>query len=111
MRTRFSSHLSTRLALSLLCATALADGVAQASSAQETNIKVGATLERFCDDILGDAPARTSTPSIKASIVGFFFNNKGLMYNLTLEGSKLSSAKQVQQNQANIISGIRRPAP
>lgn len=30
------------------------------------------------------------TNSIRGPIIGFVFNNKGLMYNLTLEGSKIS---------------------
>jgi len=30
------------------------------------------------------------TTNIKALIVGFVFSNKGLMYNLTLEGSKVT---------------------
>ena len=30
------------------------------------------------------------TTNIKATIVGFIFSNKGLMYNLTLEGSKIT---------------------
>lgn len=31
-----------------------------------------------------------TTTSIDAPIIGFVFNNKGLMYNLTLEGTKIS---------------------
>ena len=34
------------------------------------------------------------TSNIKDPIVGFIFNNKGLMYNLTLEGSKFTKLKR-----------------
>jgi lipid-binding SYLF domain-containing protein len=34
------------------------------------------------------------TTNIKDPIVGFAFNNKGLMYNLTLEGSKMTRIKK-----------------
>lgn len=34
------------------------------------------------------------TTNIKDPIVGFVFNNKGLMYNLTLEGSKITKIKR-----------------
>ncbi len=34
------------------------------------------------------------TTNVKAPIVGFVLNNKGLMYNLTLEGSKLTKIKR-----------------
>jgi hypothetical protein len=35
-------------------------------------------------------PERVDTNSITSPIVGFIFDQKGLMYNLTLEGSKIS---------------------
>jgi len=35
-----------------------------------------------------------NTTNIKDPIVGFIFNNKGLMYNLTLEGSKFTKLKR-----------------
>src|SRR5437762_11046696 len=35
------------------------------------------------------------TNSIRSPIVGFIFDQKGLMYNLTLEGSKRSEARRV----------------
>ena len=34
------------------------------------------------------------TDRIGNPIVGFFFDNKGLMYNLTLEGTKISRISQ-----------------
>lgn len=34
------------------------------------------------------------TNTIKDSIIGFIFSNKGLMYNLTLEGSKITKIKK-----------------
>lgn len=34
------------------------------------------------------------TTNIKDPIVGFVFSNKGLMYNLTLEGSKITKLKR-----------------
>ncbi len=34
------------------------------------------------------------TTNIKAPVVGFVFGNKGLMYNLTLEGSKITKIKK-----------------
>ncbi len=34
------------------------------------------------------------TTNIKAPVVGFVFGNKGLMYNLTLEGSKITKLKK-----------------
>jgi lipid-binding SYLF domain-containing protein len=34
------------------------------------------------------------TTNIKDPIIGFVFNNKGLMYNLTLEGSKITKLKK-----------------
>lgn len=36
------------------------------------------------------AGAQVNTDNIADPIIGFVFNNKGLMYNLTLEGSKIS---------------------
>ena len=36
------------------------------------------------------AGAQVDTNTISDPIIGFIFNNKGLMYNLTLEGSKIS---------------------
>lgn len=35
-----------------------------------------------------------NTLDIKDPIIGFIFNNKGLMYNLTLEGSKITKIKK-----------------
>ncbi|WP_281951306.1 YSC84-related protein [Nitrosophilus kaiyonis] len=35
-----------------------------------------------------------NTLDIKDPVIGFIFNNKGLMYNLTLEGSKISKIKK-----------------
>ncbi len=35
-----------------------------------------------------------NTADIQDPIVGFVFSNKGLMYNLTLEGSKFSKIKR-----------------
>jgi len=40
------------------------------------------------------AGASIDTTNIKDPIVGFVFSNKGLMYNLTLEGSKISKLKR-----------------
>lgn len=37
------------------------------------------------------ASGEISTDTIKEPIIGFIFSNKGLMYNLTFEGSKLTS--------------------
>ncbi len=34
------------------------------------------------------------TKTVKSSIVGFVFSNKGLMYNLSLEGSKMTKIKK-----------------
>jgi len=34
------------------------------------------------------------TETIRKPIVGFVFSNKGLMYNLTLEGSKITRLKR-----------------
>ena len=34
------------------------------------------------------------TTTIKDPVVGFVFDNKGLMYNLTLEGSKFTKLKK-----------------
>ena len=53
-------------------------GPAWAASAKEIDIRVNGALDRF------------KNVDIKDSIVGFVFNNKGLMYNLTLEGSKFT---------------------
>ena len=36
------------------------------------------------------AGGAVDTNSIRGPVIGFIFNNKGLMYNLTLEGSKIS---------------------
>ena len=35
-------------------------------------------------------PSAIDTNSIRSPIIGFIFDQKGLMYNLTLEGSKIS---------------------
>jgi lipid-binding SYLF domain-containing protein len=40
------------------------------------------------------AGGSVDTTNIKDSIIGFFFGNKGLMFNLTLEGSKMSKIKK-----------------
>ena len=36
------------------------------------------------------AGGELSTDTIKQPIIGFIFSNKGLMYNLTFEGSKIT---------------------
>jgi len=40
------------------------------------------------------AGGSVDTTNIKDPIIGFIFNNKGLMYNLTLEGSKFTKLKK-----------------
>jgi lipid-binding SYLF domain-containing protein len=40
------------------------------------------------------AGASLDTMNIKDPVVGFIFNNKGLMYNLTLEGSKITKLEK-----------------
>ncbi len=59
-----------------LLALSLYPAAGVAASAQEIDIKVDAALERF------------------AGIVAFVFEKKGLMYNLTLEGSKFTRLKR-----------------
>lgn len=39
---------------------------------------------------VASAGGQLDTSSIQAPIVGFIFSNKGLMYNLTIEGSKIT---------------------
>jgi lipid-binding SYLF domain-containing protein len=36
------------------------------------------------------AGGKVNTDNVLDPIIGFVFNNKGLMYNLTLEGTKIS---------------------
>ena len=40
------------------------------------------------------AGGSVDTTNLKDPIIGFVFNNKGLMYNLTLEGSKMTKIKK-----------------
>ena len=40
------------------------------------------------------AGASLDTTNLKEPIIGFVFNNKGLMYNLTLEGSKMNRIRK-----------------
>ena len=40
------------------------------------------------------AGGSVDTTNIKDPIIGFVFGNKGLMFNLTLEGSKMSKIKR-----------------
>ena len=40
------------------------------------------------------AGGEISTDTIREPIIGFIFSNKGLMYNLTFEGSKISKLER-----------------
>lgn len=40
------------------------------------------------------AGGEISTETVKEPIIGFIFSNKGLMYNLTFEGSKITKIER-----------------
>lgn len=74
--------ISRRCAVLAAVATfssALVPAAVSAKSKAETDGGVGQTLKRFMNHLIG-----------KKAIIGFFLNNQGLMYNLTLEGSKFT---------------------
>lgn len=96
MKTRFNLYF---IILSIVLLLDLQ--VAQAASKQQIDIKVDAALQTFNKEVTGaeqflkKAKGVLIFPEvINDPVVGFVISNKGMMYNLTLEGSKISKLKK-----------------